>query len=109
MSAIDLAMQQPKPEPGPAILQHSFRPFFMAAGVWAMLAVPFWLLSYQGVLVLPAGFDGLLWHQHEMLFGFAGAAIAGFILTAIPNWTGRLPVSGIHEAQPQTLVRLRIK
>jgi len=83
-----------KAEAGPTILQHSFRPFFMAAGFWAMLAVPFWLTSYMGVLVLPAGFDGLLWHQHEMLFGFAGAAIAGFILTAIPNWTGRLPVSG---------------
>ena len=83
-----------KVEAGPAILQQSFRPFFMAASVWAMLAVPFWLLSYAGVLVLPGGFDGLLWHQHEMLFGFAGAAIAGFILTAIPNWTGRLPVSG---------------
>ena len=94
MSAIDLAMQQRKTEAGPAILQHSFRPFFMAAGIWAMLAIPFWLLSYAGVLVLPAGFDGLLWHQHEMLFGFAGAAIAGFILTAIPNWTGRLPVCG---------------
>ena len=83
-----------KAEAGPTILQHSFRPFFMAAGIWAMLAVPFWLMNYAGVLVLPAGFDGLLWHQHEMLFGFAGAAIAGFILTAIPNWTGRLPVSG---------------
>ena len=83
-----------KAEAGPTILQHSFRPFFMAAGFWATLAVPFWLMSYMGVLVLPAGFDGLLWHQHEMLFGFAGAAIAGFILTAIPNWTGRLPVSG---------------
>ena len=78
----------------PTILQHSFRPFFMAAGIWAMLAVPFWLMNYAGVLVLPDGFDGLLWHRHEMLFGFAGAAIAGFILTAIPNWTGRLPVSG---------------
>ncbi len=78
----------------PTILQHSFRPFFMAAGFWAMLAVPFWLMNYVGVLVLPVGFDGLLWHRHEMLFGFAGAAIAGFILTAIPNWTGRLPVSG---------------
>ena len=56
-----------------------------------MLAVPIWLMSYVGVLVLPAGFGDQLWHQHEMLFGFAGAAIAGFILTAIPNWTGRLP------------------
>jgi uncharacterized protein involved in response to NO len=78
----------------PTILQHSFRPFFMAAGFWAMLAIPFWLMNYVGVLVLPAGVDGMLWHRHEMLFGFAGAAIAGFILTAIPNWTGRLPVSG---------------
>ena len=79
---------------GPAILQHSFRPFFLSASLWAMLAVPFWLMSYVGFLVLPAGLDETLWHQHEMLFGFAGAAIAGFILTAIPNWTGRLPVSG---------------
>jgi len=47
-----------KAEAGPTILQHSFRPFFMAAGFWAMLAVPFWLTSYMGVLVLPAGFDG---------------------------------------------------
>ena len=83
-----------KADEGPTILQHSFRPFFMSARLWATLAVPFWLLSFAGVLVLPEGFDGLLWHQHEMLFGFAGAAIAGFILTAISNWTGRLPVSG---------------
>lgn len=66
----------------------------MAAGMWAALAVPLWLLVYMGVLDLPAGSDGLGWHQHEMLYGFAGAAMAGFILTAIPNWTGRLPVSG---------------
>ena len=70
-----------KAEAGPILLQNSFRPFFMAAGLWAMLE-------------LPDGFDAMLWHQHEMLFGFAAAAIAGFILTAIPNWTGRLPVSG---------------
>jgi len=79
---------------GPTILQHSFRPFFMAAGIWATLAIPFWLLSYAGILVLPDEFDAPLWHQHEMLYGFAGASIAGFVLTAVPNWTGRLPVSG---------------
>ncbi len=79
---------------GLAILQHPFRPFFTAAGVWATLAIPFWLMSHAGVLVLPAGLDSLLWHQHEMLFGFAGAAIAGFILTAIPNWTGGAPLGG---------------
>ncbi|MBT6430334.1 MAG: NnrS family protein [Rhodospirillaceae bacterium] len=83
-----------KAEAGPVILQNSFRLFFLAAGIWATLAVPFWLMNYAGILILPTGFDGLLWHQHEMLFGFAGAAMAGFILTAIPNWTGGLPVSG---------------
>jgi len=83
-----------KAEAGPILLQNSFRPFFMAAGLWATLAVPFWLLNYADLLELPDGFDAMLWHQHEMLFGFAAAAIAGFILTAIPNWTGRLPVSG---------------
>lgn len=66
----------------------------MAAGIWATLAVPFWLLSYRDFLALPVDFDIFLWHRHEMLFGFAAAAIAGFILTAIPNWTGRLPMSG---------------
>jgi uncharacterized protein involved in response to NO len=60
------------------------------------LAVPFWLLSYAGILVVPDNFDILLWHQHEMLYGFAGAAMTGFILTAIPNWTGRLPIRGAH-------------
>ena len=79
---------------GLIILQNSFRPFFMAAGIWATLSVPFWLLSYAGILMMPDNFDILLWHQHEMLYGFAGAAMTGFILTAIPNWTGRLSIRG---------------
>ena len=74
------------------IFQNSFRPFFIAAGIWATLAVPFWLLSYFGILIGTDNFNILLWHQHEMLFGFVAAAITGFILTAIPNWTGRLPI-----------------
>ena len=81
---------------GPTILQNSFRPFFMAAGIWATLSIPFWLLSYAGILMMPDNFDILLWHQHEMLYGFAGAAMTGFILTAIPNWTGRLPIRGAY-------------
>lgn len=79
---------------GPAILNYCFRPFFLGAGIWGTLALPFWLLSYSGYLALPNAFEDLLWHQHEMLFGFASAAIAGFMLTTIPNWTGHLPVSG---------------
>jgi len=85
-----------QPYMGPTILQNSFRPFFIAAGFWATLAVPFWLLSYAGILVVPDNFDILLWHQHEMLYGFTSAAITGFILTAIPNWTGKLPIRGVH-------------
>lgn len=78
----------------PAILQHSFRPFFLLAGAWAAVAVALWSGSLAGLELLPEGVEPLAWHKHEMMFGFAAAAIAGFILTAIPNWTGRLPVSG---------------
>ena len=74
------------------ILQNSFRPFFIVAGIWATLTVPFWILNYFGLLIVADNFDILLWHQHEMLYGFIAAAITGFILTAIPNWTGRLPI-----------------
>jgi uncharacterized protein involved in response to NO len=79
---------------GPVFLRNSFRPFFLFAGLWAAMAVPLWLAVRGGLVVIPAATDPLLWHQHEMLFGFAAAAATGFILTAIPNWTGRLPVSG---------------
>ena len=79
---------------GPVFLRNSFRPFFMFAGLWAALAVPLWLAVRSGLVIIPVATAPLLWHQHEMLFGFAAAATTGFILTAIPNWTGRLPVSG---------------
>ncbi len=87
-------MSEQQSDTTPILLQNAFRPFFMAAGLWATLAIPMWLLSYAGIVELPAGLDGFLWHQHEMLYGFAGAAMAGFLLTAIPNWTGRAPVQG---------------
>jgi uncharacterized protein involved in response to NO len=73
---------------------HGFRPFFLGAGVWAPAVIVVWLFVFQGDANLPTGFDPLAWHAHEMLFGFAFAAVAGFLLTAIPNWTKRLPVSG---------------
>ena len=79
---------------GPAILQQGFRPFFLGAGAWTVIAMALWLAVHLGYLNLPSRFDPLTWHSHEMLFGFVGAAIAGFLLTAVPNWTGRLPVRG---------------
>ncbi len=79
---------------GPASLSHGFRPFFLFAGVWSALAVLIWVLAFAGAFALPSAFDPLTWHVHEMVFGYAAAAIAGFLFTAVPNWTGRLPVHG---------------
>jgi uncharacterized protein involved in response to NO len=78
----------------PAILSYAFRPMFLAAGIWAIVAIAVWLAMFFGYLRLPTRFDPLAWHVHEMMFGFVMAAVAGFLLTAIPNWTGRLPVRG---------------
>lgn len=75
-------------------LRGAFRPFFFGGAVWAILALAAWLTALSGEVTLPTGFDLLPWHRHEMLFGFVGAAVAGFLLTAIPNWTGRLPIAG---------------
>lgn len=79
---------------GPAWLAGGFRPFFLATGLWAALAMVLWLPLWEGMIALPSRLAPIDWHAHEMLWGYAGAAIAGFLLTAIPNWTGRLPVVG---------------
>lgn len=80
---------------GPALFRQGFRPFFLAAGVWAAAAVPLWLLVLVGGWEVPTAFAPAAWHAHEMIFGFAAAVVAGFLLTAIPNWTGRLPLQGL--------------
>lgn len=73
----------------PAFFAAGWRPFFLATGAMGAVAVPVWLAALAGHL--PLGVD---WHAHEMIFGFGFAALAGFLLTAIPNWTGREPLSG---------------
>ena len=78
----------------PAFLRGGFRPFFFGGAIWAVVALTLWLLALAGVTALPSALEPLTWHRHEMLFGFVGAVIAGFLLTAIPNWTGRLPIAG---------------
>lgn len=78
----------------PPILQYGFRPFFFLAAVHAGLVIPTWLWMYFSGYALAGSFVGIDWHVHEMLFGYLAAVITGFILTAIPNWTGRLPLSG---------------
>jgi len=79
---------------GPAILSYGFRPFFLFGAVWAALAVAIWLPMLAGSLELPTVFAPVDWHVHELLYGYLPAIVAGFLLTAIPNWTGRLPVTG---------------
>lgn len=76
------------------IFSHGFRPFFLGAGVYAALALVAWLVWIGGVASgavsaeLTIAEPPHLWHAHEMVFGFAGAAVGGFLLTAVPNWTG---------------------
>lgn len=79
---------------GFAFLSYGFRPFFLAGAVYSGLAVAIWIPVYFGEVTLHTAFAPLDWHIHEMLFGFLPAVIAGFLLTAIPNWTGRRPVRG---------------
>ena len=79
---------------GPALFRQGFRPFFLGAGLWAFAAVALWIAVVQGAVSIPTAFGPIAWHAHEMIFGFATAVIAGFLLTAIPNWTGRMPLQG---------------
>ncbi|HWF78711.1 MAG TPA: NnrS family protein [Caulobacteraceae bacterium] len=72
----------------------AFRPFFLAAAAWSAGAILLWIGLYMHGGATPSRFDPLTWHIHEMLFGFVPAAIAGFLLTAIANWTGRSPIRG---------------
>ncbi|KGF66991.1 short-chain dehydrogenase, partial [Hoeflea sp. BAL378] len=79
---------------GPAILSFGFRPFFLLGAAWAALAMILWVMMLAGAAPLPTAFDPVAWHAHEFLFGYLGAVLAGFLLTAVPNWTGGLPVTG---------------
>jgi len=87
-------MEQVRRWRGPAVLSFGFRPFFLVSALWAALAMGVWLLVLAGHVLVPTAFDPVSWHAHEFLFGYLGAAIAGFLLTAVPNWTGRLPLVG---------------
>lgn len=78
----------------PPVLSHAFRICFLLAALWAALAVPLWLLTYAGTLNLAESYGGVAWHAHELIFGYTALVICGFLFTAIPNWTGRLPVKG---------------
>ncbi len=79
---------------GPALLSYGFRPFFLFGACYAALAILTWLPLFYGELALATAFTPRDWHVHEMLYGYIPAVVTGFLLTAIPNWTGRLPLQG---------------
>lgn len=79
---------------GPAILSHGYRPFFLLAGLWAAGSMALWIAMLSGMIQPPSPFSPTDWHAHAFLFGYGSAAVAGFLLTAVPNWTGRLPIMG---------------
>ena len=81
------AAGQPAVPAGWPVLRLGFRPFYLGAAVFAGLAVPLWLALFLGWVSLDLGVAPLLWHAHEMLFGFGVAVIVGFLLTAGKAWT----------------------
>jgi uncharacterized protein involved in response to NO len=84
----------PRVRTGPALFTYGFRPFFLFGALYAALMVTLWVPWYLGLLSVPSAFPPVVWHSHELLFGYVPAIMAGFLLTAVPNWTGRPPVVG---------------
>ncbi|KAF7599520.1 MAG: short-chain dehydrogenase [Candidatus Dactylopiibacterium carminicum] len=82
------------PPRGFALLALGFRPFYLLAASLALLLVPLWVLMLGGQIPQPTTLPGLLWHGHEMIFGFAAAVIVGFLLTAGQTWSGLSTPSG---------------
>ena len=80
---------------GPAVLSYGFRPFFLFGAIYAGIAVLAGLPIFNGELILRSAFSAVDSHVHEMLYGYLPAVVTGFLLTAIPNWTGRLPIQGM--------------
>jgi uncharacterized protein involved in response to NO len=93
MSFVHLAEPRGTPAHWP-ILALGFRPFFLLAALFAAAAAPVWILIYEGILDPVSYLPPTIWHAHEMIYGFAVAVVAGFLLTAVSNWTGRRTATG---------------
>src|SRR3546814_3279549 len=78
----------------PLWLRGGYRVLFGCGALWAASVVTLWVGALDGRWTLPTAMDPLAWHQHEMLFGYLGAIIGGFVSAAMPNWTGRPTVTG---------------
>ncbi|PCJ83887.1 MAG: short-chain dehydrogenase [Hyphomicrobiales bacterium] len=83
-----------QPWTGPAILSYGFRPFFFLGSLYAGVSVMLWLPVFYGELELSTLFAPSDWHVHELFYGYLSAILTGFLFTAVPNWTGRMPIRG---------------
>lgn len=77
-----------------ALFSVGFRPFFLLGALWAAGAMALWMAMHHGGWLLPSAFWPMIWHAHEMIYGFAAAIVAGFLLTAVPSWTGQPKLAG---------------
>ncbi len=81
-------MSKPVPKlPNWPVLRLGFRPFYLGTALVACVTVPLWIAVFLGHMPMRLPFSGVLWHGHEMLFGFGGAVVVGFLLTAVRAWT----------------------
>jgi uncharacterized protein involved in response to NO len=87
-----MAIPRYRRQDGIALLSAGFRPFFLFGSLWASIAIPIWVTVFSGEYQLASNLLPVVWHVHEMVFGYGVAVVAGFLLTAIPNWTGRMPL-----------------
>jgi len=77
-----------------ALFDYGFRPFFLLSGCYALAIVPIWLYRFAHAATPFGALPAMYWHAHEMLYGFVIAAVAGFLLTAVPSWTGTRGFAG---------------
>ncbi len=79
---------------GLVLLSYGFRPFYLGASVWAIATITIWICATNGWLEVGDIYGQSAWHAHELLFGFMPAVLVGYLMTTVPNWTGRFPLSG---------------
>jgi len=89
-----MAIPRTRPYTGPALLSYGFRPFFLFGALYSGLSILLWLPQFYGELSLWTLLGPTDWHVHELYFGFLPAVVTGFLFTAVPNWTGRMPLQG---------------
>ena len=89
--------------PIPPVLRLGFRPFFLSAGIFSAILLAIWLYSFSTAFSPSPNYSPVLWHAHEMIFGYTAAVIGGFLLTAVKNWTGIKTIRGYWLAELVTV------